>query len=112
MTVGLICYHLQCCCFDKENPNNKYFYPYFYFFIDSLKDLQATVQGLTWHDSTLTSTSDLAEVRYTHTCSYTHKEESYIKDITLKHPAPPKIKQTKQKKKCMHSTLEQKQCEL
>lgn len=79
MTVGLLCYHLQCCCFDKENSNNKHF-----------KDLQATVQGLTWHDSTSTSTSDLAEVRYTHTCSFTHKEEGYIKDITLKHPAQKK----------------------
>lgn len=90
--MTLLCYQLKYCWFDLNlnkydlnivgNPNNKHFYLYFYFFIGSLKDLQAAVQGLTWHDSTSTSTSDLAEVRSTHTRSHTHKEESY-----LKHPA-------------------------
>jgi len=55
----------------KGNPNNTNFYLYFHFFIGSLKALQPAVQGLTWHDSTSTSTSDLTEVRSTHPLPHT-----------------------------------------
>lgn len=66
----------------------------------SLKDLQAAVQDLTRHNFNLRLGSNQIN---SHTLlSHTHKEESYIKDITLKHPA----------KKHMHSTLKQTQCEL